>query len=42
MSSRSIYQVNLQYEFGGGEVYTRFFSLALLELGYRVVLFVSR
>ena len=42
MSARSVYQVNLQYEFGGGEVYTRFFSLALLELGYRVVLFASR
>lgn len=39
---RTVYQVNLQNEFGGGEVYTRFFSLALLELGYRVVLFVSR
>ncbi|MCJ7838209.1 MAG: hypothetical protein MUP61_03200, partial [Burkholderiales bacterium] len=39
---RTVYQVNLQNEFGGGEVYPRFFSLALLELGYRVVLFVSR
>ena len=42
MSARSVYQVNLQNEFGGGEVYTRFFTLALIELGYRVVLFVSR
>jgi glycosyltransferase involved in cell wall biosynthesis len=39
---RTVYQVNLQNEFGGGEVYTRFFSLALIELGYRVVLLASR
>jgi len=42
MSARSVYQINLQQHFGGGEVYTRFFSLALIELGYRVVLFVNR
>jgi glycosyltransferase involved in cell wall biosynthesis len=42
VSQRSVYQVNLQVEFGGGEVYTRFFTMALVELGYRVVLFVSR
>jgi glycosyltransferase involved in cell wall biosynthesis len=42
MSARSVYQVNLQNQFGGGEVYTRFFTLALIELGCRVVLFVSR
>ncbi len=42
MSARSVYQVNLQNEFGGGEVYTRFFTMALIELGYKVVLFVSR
>lgn len=42
MSSRSVYQINLQQQFGGGEVYTRFFTLALIELGYKVVLFVSR
>jgi glycosyltransferase involved in cell wall biosynthesis len=42
MSSRSVYQVNLQNQFGGGEVYTRSFSVALIELGYRVMLFVSR
>ncbi len=42
MDSRSVFQVNLQDQFGGGEVYTRFFSLALIDLGYRVVLFVSR
>jgi glycosyltransferase involved in cell wall biosynthesis len=42
MTSRSVYQVNLQEQFGGGEVYTRFFSMALMDLGYRVLLFVSR
>ncbi len=42
MTSRSVYQVNLQEQFGGGEVYTRFFSTALMDLGYRVVLFISR
>ena len=42
MDSRSVFQVNLQDQFGGGEVYTRFFSMALIDLGYRVVLFVSR
>jgi glycosyltransferase involved in cell wall biosynthesis len=38
----TIYQINLQEQFGGGEIYTRFFSRALIDLGYRVVLFVSR
>ena len=42
MTPRLVYQVNLQQAFGGGEVYTRFFTLALIELGYRVVLFVNR
>jgi glycosyltransferase involved in cell wall biosynthesis len=42
MSAQSVYQINLQQQFGGGEVYTRFFTLALIELGYRVVLCVSR
>ncbi len=42
VSARRVYQVNLQNEFGGGEVYTRFFTMALIELGYSVVLFVSR
>lgn len=42
MSSRNVYQVNLQQQFGGGEVYTRLFTLALIDLGYRVVMFVSR
>lgn len=34
------YQVNLQTGFGGGEVYTRFFTRALLDLGWRVFLLV--
>lgn len=38
----TLYQVNLQTQFGGGEVYTRFFTVALIELGYKVVLFVGR
>ena len=38
----TIHQINLQEQFGGGEIYTRFFSRALLELGHRVVLFVNR
>ena len=41
-SAPCVYQINLQQQFGGGEVYTRFFTLALIALGYRVVLFVSR
>ncbi len=41
-SASCVYQINLQQQFGGGEVYTRFFTLALIELGYKVVLFVSR
>ena len=36
-----IYQVNLQRHFGGGEVYTHFFSKALLKLGWKVALFVD-
>jgi glycosyltransferase involved in cell wall biosynthesis len=42
VDSHSVYQINLQNQFGGGEVYTRFFSMALMDLGYHVVLFVSR
>lgn len=34
------YQINLQTGFGGGEVYTRFFTRALLELGWQVFLLV--
>ena len=36
------YQINLQRTFGGGEVYTHFFSKALQTLGRDVVLFTSR
>ena len=42
MPAGSVYQVNLQHQFGGGEIYTRFFSQALIELGYKVVLFAAR
>jgi glycosyltransferase involved in cell wall biosynthesis len=42
VSAPGVYQINLQQQFGGGEVYTRFFTLALIELGYKAVLFVSR
>lgn len=34
------YQINLQQGLGGGEVYTRFFTRALCELGWEAVLFV--
>lgn len=34
------YQINLQQGLGGGEVYTRFFTRALCELGWETVLFV--
>jgi len=36
------YQINLQEDFGGGEVYTRFLTVALAELGWDSVLFVNR
>ena len=36
------YQINLQKTFGGGEVYTRFFSEALIALGWEVELFVAK
>jgi len=36
------YQINLHRGLGGGEIYTRFFSEALLELGVGVTLFVRR
>ena len=34
------YQINLQQGLGGGEVYTRFFTRALCEMGWEAVLFV--
>lgn len=36
------HQINLQRSFGGGEIYTRFFSEALIALGWEVELFVAR
>ena len=36
------HQINLQQNFGGGEIYTRFFSEALIALGWEVELFVAR
>jgi len=36
------YQVNLQIGWGGGEVYTAFFTRALLGLGIKTTLFVHR
>jgi len=38
---RVCHQVNLQQGFGGGEVYTTFFTRALLELGWQVRLYVN-
>ncbi|MBZ0104391.1 MAG: glycosyltransferase family 4 protein [Sulfuricella denitrificans] len=35
---KACYQINLQTGFGGGEVYTRFFTRALLALGWKVFL----
>ncbi len=37
---RACYQINLQLSLGGGEIYTRFLTTALRELGYDTVLFV--
>ena len=37
---RTIHQINLQRHFGGGEVYTRFLSNALVEAGWPVELYV--
>ncbi len=39
--TRICHQVNFQQGFGGGEVYTAFFTRALLELGWRVRLYVD-
>ena len=38
---RVCHQVNFMLGFGGGEVYTSFFTRALLQLGWRVRLYVS-
>lgn len=40
-AKRTCHQVNLQLGFGGGEVYTVFFTRALLALGWEVVLYVN-
>lgn len=39
---QTCYQINLNSQFGGGEIYTRFFGEALLALGWDVVTVVSR
>jgi len=36
---KTCYQINLQLSLGGGEIYTRFLTVALRELGYEPVLF---
>jgi glycosyltransferase involved in cell wall biosynthesis len=40
-ATKVCHQVNLQLGFGGGEVYTVFFTRALLALGWQVVLYVN-
>lgn len=40
--NKTCYQINLQYHFGGGEIYTQFFTKALRELGWKHVLFTLR
>lgn len=40
MMAGTCYQINLQQGIGGGEIYTRFFTRALCELGWETVLFV--
>lgn len=39
---RHCHQINLQAGMGGGEVYTRFFTQALLALGWKTTLYVRR
>jgi len=39
-NSKTCYQINLQLSLGGGEIYTRFLTVALRELGYEAVIFV--
>jgi len=36
------YEINLQTGLGGGEIYTRFFTQALIDLGWKVTLIVKR
>ncbi len=42
LASRRCYQINLQAGMGGGEIYTRFFTQALLALGWETRLYVRR
>jgi len=42
LSSKHAYQINLQVGMGGGEIYTRFFTQALLALGWKTTLYVRR
>jgi len=37
---RTCYQINLAHSLGGGAVYTQFFSKTLLDMGWKVVLFI--
>lgn len=39
---RTVHEINLQRHFGGGEVYTRFLSNALVEAGWPVELYVHQ
>lgn len=39
-NTRTCYQINLQLSLGGGEIYTRFLTVALRELGYAAVVFI--
>jgi glycosyltransferase involved in cell wall biosynthesis len=41
MAALTCYQVNLQESLGGGEIYTRFLTKALQDLGWQTVLFVN-
>ena len=40
-TARLCYQINLQQGFGGGEVYTVFFTRALLEAGWQTRIFIN-
>lgn len=42
LSPRLAYQINLQAGMGGGEIYTQFFTQALLALGWQTTLYVLR
>lgn len=40
MKNKFCFQINLQLSLGGGEIFTRFFTRALVGLGYETALFV--